>query len=95
MVFALAITPKKTLHSLLTNHRDSTAKLSAGKTQQISKSGFNCKCDNLVAESNFIDGKGFIITTPAAFYSGFTLYYSSFFSLPHVLFNLRGPPVKF
>ena len=95
MVFALAITPKKTLHGLLTNHRDSTAKSSAGKTQQIGKSGFNCKCDNLVAESNFIEGKGFTITTPSALHSGFTLYYSSFLSLPHLLFNLRGPPVKF
>ena len=94
-VFTLGITPKKTLHNLLANHTDNTTKSSDGKTQQLSKAGFNCRCDDLVAESNFIAGTGFIITTPVVYHSGFTSYFSSFLSLPHLLFNLRGPPVKF
>ena len=94
-IFTLGITPKKTLHSLLANHTDSSSKPIDGKGKQLSKAGFNCKCDDLVAESNFIAGTSFIITIPSSFHSIFSSYYSSFISLPHLFFNLRGPPVKF
>ncbi len=93
-VFTLGITPKKTLHSLLANHTDSTFKANDGKLQQLSKAGFNCQCDNLVAESNFIAGIDLIIISPAVSHAHFTSYYTSFFSLPHLLFNLRGPPMN-
>src|SRR5258706_342024 len=53
-VFTLAITPKKTLHVLLANHTDNTTKSNNEIGQQFSKAGFNCKCDNLVAESTFV-----------------------------------------
>ena len=53
-VFTLGITPRKTLHDWFANHKDSTAKIPSGKTTQFSKAGYNCQCDDLVAESHFV-----------------------------------------
>ena len=94
-IFTLGITPKKTLHSLLADHTDSSSKTNSGDGEQLNTAGYNCKCDNLVAESNFIASTGFIISVPVSFHSIFSSCYSSFISLPHSFFNLRGPPVKY
>ena len=94
MVFTLGITPKKALHNLLANHTDNTFKTSDSKSQQLSVAGFNCKCDDLVAESNFIAVTNTTYIVSAVWHSEYTLYYSSLTSLPHLSCNLRGPPVN-
>ncbi len=94
-VFTLGITPKKTLHTLLAKHTDNTAKSNDGKTDHINKAGFNCKCDNLVAESNFIATVLSKINIRSA-YSSLVIYNkSSFCSFPRFFFDLRGPPTNF
>ena len=93
-VFLLAITPKKTLHYLLAGHKDNTCKTSDGKTQELSKAGFNCQCDDLVVKSNFIGYTNSVVITPSTVHFYFASNFNSFLSLPHLLFNLRGPPVK-
>ncbi len=94
-VFTLGITPKKTLHSLLANHKDNTTKPGDGKTLQLSKAGFNCKCDNLVAESGFIAAPLFKVSNRIIYLSYINFHRSSFHCQPHFFFDRRGPPANF
>lgn len=94
-VFALSITPKRALHNFAANHTDNSKKPGDGKTTQLSKAGFNCRCDDLVAETNFIPGAILIIAAPVALHRAVASFYSSFLSFSHIWFNLRGPPVSF
>jgi hypothetical protein len=94
-VFTIGITPKKTLHDWFANHKDSTSKIPVGKTQQLTKAGFNCDCNDLVAESHFIGMGSFVVVNIPAICSLAPLRNIAFISLSHFLFNLRGPPLKF
>ena len=94
-VFLLGITPKKTLHTWFANHKDCTSSIPDGKTQQLTKAGFTCNCNDLVAESHFINfGSYVVINIPSAYFFANsltpTLFSSSFFHT-----DLRGPPLKF
>ena len=60
-IFALGITPKKILHTLFANHKDSTTVILVEKAQQFSKAGFSCNCNDLVAESQFITFGSYIV----------------------------------
>jgi hypothetical protein len=93
-VFTIGIAPRKILHDCFANHKDSTAKIPVGKTQQYTKAGFNCNCDNLVAESPFISSGSFYLTQIASFHSSFYLQPCLFISLSLNENNLRGPPSK-
>ena len=93
-VFTLSITPKKTLHAWFANHKDSST-IPYGKTQQLTKAGFNCNCDDFVAESHFISVGSFVIINIRVLRSFISLRNPSFISLSSFLFNLRGPPLKF
>jgi len=94
VVFAFAITPKRLLHNLVANHKDTTtySKLTDGKTE-LSKSGFNCQVDNLVATSPFTyrDEKP-EITLPAFFVSHLEVVTLSNLSSSHISLTSRGPP---
>jgi hypothetical protein len=93
-VFTLAITPKKTLHALLANHTDNTAKSKDGERQQLSKAGFNCKCDNLVAESTFVSNQYIFSFAIFTFFSAYTFKEISFYSISKSYNLLRGPPIN-
>ena len=93
-VFVLGITPKKTLHTWFANHTDSTSKIPDGKTQQLTKAGFNCNCDDLVAESHFISFSHAIAISNPVFYSFFSFNITPSVSLSLFHNNLRGPPLK-
>ncbi len=95
VVFLLGITPKKTLHTWFANHTDSTSKIPDGKTQQLTKAGFNCKCDDLVAESHFVAFSNPIVISNPAFYSFISCNTTPSVSLSLFHNNLRGPPLKF
>ena len=95
VVFVLGITPKKTLHTWFANHTDTTSKIPDGKTQQLTKAGFNCNCDNLVAESHFIAFSNPIVISNPILHSFISINVTSFVSLPLFHGNLRGPPLKF
>ena len=95
MVFTLGITPKKTLHDLFANHKDSTSSIPGGNTSQYTKAGINCNCENLVAESQFVAfSNGVPLNLPSVHY----IFVDCLPSLVnHSLFhnNLRGPPLRF
>src|ERR1019366_7119176 len=78
-VFILGITPKKALHNWFANHTDSTSSIPPGNTQQLTRAGFNCDCENLVAESHFITFSNLIVVNFPAVHS-----FDSF-SIPQLL----------
>ena len=94
-IFIVGITPKKTLHTWFANHKDSTSTIPDGKTQQLTVAGFNCKCDNLVAESHFITFNSLAVINKPSVHSFVTFGIPSFLSLSLFHNNLRGPPLKF
>ncbi len=95
LVFALGITPKKTLHTWFANHTDSTSKIPESKTPQISKSGFNCQCDDLVAESHFISFGTLVVISLPPIHPIFSFNIPALISLYSFHNNLRGPPLRF
>ena len=95
LVFTLGITPKKTLHNWFANHKDSASKIPDGKTQQFTKAGFNCNCENLVAEPHFISPSIPLLINIFSAHSFFSVQAPSFISQTLFHNNLRGPPLKF
>ena len=94
-IFTLAITPKITLHGWFANHVDTTAGHTSTDKSLISKAGFNCKCDDLVAEGHFISGSNPVLIDVSVVYS-FASYTLPEYPCSQVLNHLlRGPPVQF
>jgi len=94
VLFAFSITPKKTLHDIITHHTDQKAVDAYAGTDQLHKAGFNCKCETLVAESPFTS------TDNSYEFSCSTQYVAQHIALhhhyhysAHFFFTLRGPPV--
>ncbi|KAA9038589.1 hypothetical protein FW778_13610 [Ginsengibacter hankyongi] len=94
-VFCLGITPKKTLHDWLANHKDTTSSAPVSKTQQLSKGGFNCNCENLVAESHFVTFSNFVVVNFPSIFSFVSFRIPFLIFLPSFQNNLRGPPLEF
>lgn len=95
LVFIVGITPKKTLHNWFASHKDSTSKIPVGNTQQLTKAGFNCDCNDLVAESNFITFSSLIVVNKPSI-SPFVFFCIPSLVSPSLFYNnLRGPPLKF
>jgi hypothetical protein len=94
-VFILGITPKKTLHNWFANHTDSTSSIPPSNTQQLTKAGFNCDCENLVAESHFVTFSSLIVLNLPSVHSFVCFSIPSLVSLSLFHNNLRGPPLKF
>jgi hypothetical protein len=95
LVFTFSMAPKKFLHDAIANHRDKTTVLTPGTAQQLSHTGFICKCDNLVAESPFTDETpyfDFAAIRPFSAWQNIPLYH--FYSSDVFFFELRGPPVQ-
>jgi hypothetical protein len=94
MLFAFSITPKKSLHDLITNHKDQTYNPCKEGIGEVSKAGFNCKCDNLVAESPFTQQLSVIelpVLLPAS--AQYVIRYHHYDYSDNFFFELRGPPV--
>lgn len=92
VLFAFSITPRKALHDWMVSHTDG---VSIGKSDvaQLSKAGFNCTSQNLVAESPFTAVQHAL---DLSFYPDYAfLSYAFLFEVdtPAVFFySLRGPP---
>jgi hypothetical protein len=94
-VFILAVTPKITLHNWFANHTDKVANGPASDKTQLSKAGYNCKVDNLVAEGHFITNSAVVIINVPVFYS-FVSYKLPGCPPGQVFYTaLRGPPLQF
>jgi hypothetical protein len=94
-ILVLGITPKKTLHTWFANHKDSTLTIPEGKTQQLTKAGFTCNCEDLVCESHFITFGSYVVVNIPSVRSFVASIPPSLFSLSLCQRNLRGPPLKF
>jgi hypothetical protein len=94
-IFMLGVTPKKTLHDFFANHTDTTSSTHRGKTTELSKAGFNCKCDDLVAESHFVAFSSPAVVNLPPVHSFVSFSISPLVSLSLFHNNLRGPPLKF
>ena len=93
LLFALCVTPKKTLHDLIADHKDTPFASTGAMQQHISNSGFRCNCDDLVVESPFIcDYIPIDIIAPAVYTSHIPVPDDDFRFLHHFYFELRGPP---
>jgi hypothetical protein len=92
LIFTLGITPKKFLHDAFAIHTDK--KPLSEKPYQLSKSGYKCDVNNLVAEPNF-ENISHLVTHPLSLnYSFILLKNISFSSALKVYSPLRGPPVN-
>ena len=93
VLFAFSGTPKKFLHDLVANHRDTRSKFASNAHAGVQQSIYSCHIEDLVVESPFMEGA----STPALFvpvvYTGglaeMTARLHAFFP---VLYSLRGPP---
>jgi hypothetical protein len=91
LIFAFSITPKIVLHSLVVHHEDSP--IPSGKYAQVSKTGFHCDCENLVVELPYIIQ---VVSTHLIVPDSFQIYQTrtnyQYYSFPHFIFGVRGPP---
>jgi hypothetical protein len=93
VLFAFSNMPKKVLHDWIVSHTDGVSNQAKSTLTQVSKAGFNCECQSLVAESPFTADSQHI---DLGFYQDYSLAPCSFSSQVHstTLFShsLRGPP---
>jgi len=96
IVFALSITPKKYLHDMFAKHIDGRYEKNNKNNQsyQLTSSGFNCNCDNLVAESSFVTDQQLFSFQLFKFFFSHHTRDISFSSVPGIYSSLRGPPVN-
>ena len=94
VVFAFGITPKRTLHNLVANHKDGKVASVHSEAAALSKASFNCQIDNLISESPFVSEKIVLVQTPVPFAADHTvLQLPCFHSSEDYSFGLRGPPM--
>jgi hypothetical protein len=92
LLFALSITPRKTLHDWLVHHQDETS-YQQQATPSIVNSGFHCDTDNNVAESPFTgEGPVSLPQPQPAFISFNATVINPLHSVTSFYFTLRGPP---
>jgi hypothetical protein len=94
MLFAFSVTPKIFLHILAANHTDRTANTANSKAQ-ISKAGFSCAVESVVAASSFdgADNSPVVNNTSVIYLCHQCPITSTFHSSVKLSFSLRGPPV--
>jgi hypothetical protein len=92
LLFSFCVTPKRFLHDILANHRDSqTANNLPAK--QITGSGFHCHIDDLVVVAPFLPGIQSMVTGIS--FSGLRYFSEPAVSFSFACLNLpesRGPP---
>jgi hypothetical protein len=95
LLFSFCITPKRFLHDLLANHRD-TERITDQPVQEIFASGFHCHIDSLVVMAPFLPGiqpgEGVL---PAIIRPVFAAQLSAFVFVYPAHTGVRGPPADF
>jgi hypothetical protein len=92
VIFSIGITPKQILHDFFAGHTDKRAVKTGNTSCQLSGSGYNCHCDNLVAESVFVDAHAVFNFLSFASFSSYVCKNISFSSVIVAHSFLRGPP---
>jgi len=92
LVFSLSITPKIFLHQLVANHKDRSY-TAHSHTDQFTKAGFRCNCENQVVEVPYLNySTGVDLVVYSSFQIDRTTPIYQFPSFPYFIFGLRGPP---
>jgi len=92
LIFLTGITPKRYWHDVFANHRD-LASVVQTEDLQLSKAGFNCDWNSLVATSPFTETEEIIFPKPLLVYARHFLLPADRFYQPHLTYrSLRGPP---
>ena len=93
IVFAFSITPAIVFHNWLADHTDTLKKCTDTNGEQLGKQTFNCKCDNIVAQSPFTDPDKEINTPVENIFSSVKVdKHVHFTTALHIFYSLRGPP---
>jgi hypothetical protein len=93
VLFALSITPKKVLHDWIVNHTDGVTHTVKSDVAQLTKDGFNCNCQNLVAESPFTaDYQSVDIKPGQSFVEHPAIHLHQVYTSSYFFFQHRGPP---
>lgn len=96
VLFAFSITPKKVLHDLAANHKDTHEKRCADNPiAKITKSGYTCNTEDLVVESPFIQND-LSVEVPgiASQRVIFSEHPGNFYYTNPLFSTLRGPPAS-
>jgi hypothetical protein len=95
LLFSFCVTPKRFLHDLLANHKD-TERTTNAPLQQIFAAGFHCHCDELVVMAPFLADIQ-AVEMPRVSFTRYAyaerLCEFVFRCLPHT--GVRGPPAGF
>jgi hypothetical protein len=96
LVFTLGVTPKLFLHKLAANHKDGIGRLSQQKDRvTIQKAFFSCDCNDIVAESPFLDDHSAVfVPAPPVYRQEATLLIPLLHATGLFFFELRGPPAR-
>ena len=94
LVFSLSITPKQYLHDVFAGHQDMAVTAKTSKETQVTKQGYHCECNNLVATSPFTTHESFKdIEAPVVYRVAVVNELSQgFTSFRFNSHGLRGPP---
>lgn len=93
VLFAFSTMPKKLLHDWIVNHKDGVVVKKSAGADEISKAGFNCNIQNLVAESPFTsDSASITFDVPLVYNPVAGSFSSQVHSAAVFFYSLRGPP---
>ena len=93
VLFAFSIMPKKMLHDWIVSHTDGVSVTAKSEVAQVGKAGFNCNCQNLVAESPFTtDGQWLDLTLHLSHATEPGTSPSQVYTADLFFYSLRGPP---
>ena len=93
IVFAFSITPRKYLHDIVANHKDSFFVSGDDGALALHKAAVNCHTDSIVAESPFAnDAVEINISTPVIFSEKQPAIIVSCITAASLFSRLRGPP---
>ncbi len=95
LLFAFSIMPKKTLHDWLVDHKDQSGMHVKAGEALLNKTGFNCNCESLVAESPFTATSDPIIIQVISLVLPEHICgkLPALYSCTYFFFEHRGPPV--
>jgi len=93
-LFALSVTPKIVIHTLVAHHVDNHRDLGHDQADRYSNAGFHCNIESLVVESPFLHYSISIhLQAPEAFPIHQIRADHQFRSYTDHILGLRGPPV--
>jgi hypothetical protein len=95
VLFAFSGTPKKILHDLTVNHRDTRSKFSSNAYAGVQQSIYSCHIEDLVVESPFMEGASMpALYVPVVYTGGLAEMTARLYAFFPVLYSLRGPPAR-